>query len=262
MRRIIYFFILLFPFAHVLSQSVTRVEIEGKVFSKSNEVESVTVFNTSSNKGTITNENGEFTIEVTLNDVLEISALQYRKGSIKITKEILNRKFVKIQLIENVTALQEVLILPYDLTGDLVVDAEDVVLVEPIAFELGNMNAFELPDDQYTEVTNQFMNQGELMYGADLDLIFGYLLNALFKPKHKPKEEMEKEKLQEAYNKSLEGVLGRTYLVNNFNIPDDKVEAFIVFIEDNGLDQELLLTENRMQLIEYLHNQSNLFLRP
>jgi len=261
MRRIIYLFVLFFPLAHVLSQSVNRVEIEGKVFSKNNEVESVTVFNTSSNKGTITNENGEFTIVVALNDVLEISALQYRKGSITITEEILNRKSVKIHLIENVTTLQEVVILPYDLTGNLVVDTEEVNLVEPIPFELGNMNAFELPDDQYTKVVNPFMNDGQLMYGADLDLIFGYLLNTLFKPKHKPKGEIEKDKLQEAYNKSLEGVLGRTYIINNFNISEDKVEAFIVFVENNGIDRNLLLEQNRMQLIEFLHQHSELFLK-
>jgi len=261
MRRIIYLFILLSPLTHVLSQSVTRIEIEGKVFSKNNEVESVTVFNTSSNKGTITDENGEFTIEVALNDVLQISALQFKKGSIVIDKKILADMYLKVFLAENVTTLQEVVILPYDLKGNLVVDVDEVHLVEPIPFELGNMNAFELPDDQYTEVVNPFMNDGQLKYGVDLDLIFGYLLNTLFKPKQKPKGEIEKEKLQEAYNKSLEGVLGRPYIINNFNIAKDKVEAFIVFVEDNGLNQELLLIENRMQLIEFLHYQSELFLK-
>jgi len=243
----------------VLSQNINRVEIEGKVFSKNNEVESVTVYNSSSNRGTITDENGEFKIEAALNDVIEISALQYRKGSIKITEEILSKKFVKIFLVENVTVLQEVVILPYDLTGNLIVDVEDVVLVEPIAFELGNMNAFELPDDQYTEVVNPFMNNGELMYAMNVGSVIGLLFDAIMP--NKPKSKNKKEKLQEAYNKSLEGVLGRTYIINNFNIAEDKVEAFIVFVEDNGLDQELLLEENRMQLIEFLHQQSDLFLK-
>lgn len=259
MRRIIYLFILLFPLTHVQSQSVNRVEIEGKVFSKNNEVESVTVFNTSSNNGTITNENGEFTIEVALNDVLQISALQFKKGSIVIDEKILADKYLKVFLVENVTTLQEVVILPYDLTGNLVVDVDEVYLVEPIAFELGNMNAFELPDDQYTEVVNPFMNNGELMYAMNVGSVIGLLLDAIMPNKSKAKD--KKEKLQEAYNKSLEGVLGRTYIINNFNIAEDKVEAFIVFVEDNGLDQELLLIENRMKLIEYLHEQSNLFLK-
>jgi hypothetical protein len=221
MRRIIYLLILLFPLTHVLSQSVNRVEIEGKVFSKNNEVESVTVYNMSSNRGTITNENGEFKIEVALNDVLEISALQYIKGSIIITEEILNKEFVKISLIENVTQLQEVFILPYDLTGNMVVDTEEVRLIEPILFELGNMNAFELPDDQYTEVVNPFMNNGELMYAMNVGAVIGLLFDAIMPNKTKGKN--NKENLQEVYNKSLEGV--------------------------------------RMQLIEYLHVQSGLFLK-
>ena len=260
MRKFLCFIILLLPLTHLLSQTANRVEIDGQIFSQNNEVENVTIYNASSNKGTITNEIGEFKIEVALNDILEISALQFKKGSIKITEEILNNKFMKISLIENVTELQEVVLLPYDLTGNLIVDSENVNLVEPIPFELGNMDHFELPDDQYTEVINPFMNQGELMYGLNGVAILGFLVDAIFKPSNKPKGKV-KEKKEKTFNKDLEGVLGRIFIADSFNIPEEKVEAFIVFVEDSGINPDLFLDKNRMQLIEYLFEQSELFLK-
>jgi len=259
MRNFLYLFILLFPLTHLLSQTASRVEISGKIYAQNNEVESVTIYNSSSNKGTITSENGEFTIKVALNDILEISALQFKKGSIKITEEILNNMYMKISLVENVTELQEVILLPYDLTGNLFVDADNVAVIEPIGFELGNMDHFELPDDQYSEVINPFINTGELMYGLNGMALLGFLYETIFQTSNKPKGNNKKEIKDQIYDKSLEGVLGRTYIANNFNIPKEKVEDFLAFIENNGINPELLIEKNRMQLIEFLHQQSELF---
>ena len=260
MRKFIYFVIFIIPLTQVLSQTKYRVEIKGQIFSQNNDVENVTIYNTSSNNGTITDESGEFKIMVALNDILEVSALQFKKGSIKITEEILNNMFMKISLIENVTELQEVVLLPYDLTGNLIVDAENVNLVAPIPFELGNMDHFQLPDDQYTEVINPFMTQGELLYGLNGMAILGFLVDAIFKSSKDSKSNSNKNE-NIILTRDLEGVLGRTFISDNFNIPEESVEAFIVFVENKGMDLNLLLDKNRMHLIEYLLEQSELFLK-
>jgi len=261
MRKVLYVIILLLPLTQLLSQTVNRVEVNGKIYAQNNDLENVTIYNSSSNKGTITNVNGEFTIKVTLNDVLEISALQFKKGSIKITEEVLSNMYMKISLVENVTELQEVVLLPYDLTGNLVVDTENINLVEPIPFELGNMDHFELPDDYHSKVVNPFMNNGELMYGLNGMAVLGLLFDTIFKSSNKPKKKNKDEENNKIYDKRLEDTLGRTYIANNFNISEEKLEAFLAFIENKGINPDLLLDKNRMQLIEFLHQQSALFLK-
>ena len=59
------------------AQDIQRVEISGKIIVDSPDVEGVTVFNATSNKGTITDAEGKFSILVALNDRLQISALQF-----------------------------------------------------------------------------------------------------------------------------------------------------------------------------------------
>ena len=88
MTRLFILFACLFLSLLLNSQSVSRVEVKGVILSKSNDVEAVTIFNKSSNEGTITNFNGEFIIKVAKNDVIEISALQFQTVNLTIDADI------------------------------------------------------------------------------------------------------------------------------------------------------------------------------
>ena len=50
----------------IYGQDVERISVNGRISVASEDKEGVTVFNTTTNKGTITDENGEFTAMVTL----------------------------------------------------------------------------------------------------------------------------------------------------------------------------------------------------
>ncbi|MFT5250180.1 MAG: hypothetical protein ACI93P_001915, partial [bacterium] len=54
---------------------------------------------------------------------------------------------------------------------------------------------------------------------------------------------------------------GISYISKTFNIPEDKVNEFVYFVEDNGIDKKLLLPENELLLIEYLDKQSKAYLK-
>ena len=63
--------ILCFAVSSAFSQEINRIEVFGKIVVDSVDVEGVTVYNTSSNKGTVTDLEGKFSIEVALNDIVE-----------------------------------------------------------------------------------------------------------------------------------------------------------------------------------------------
>ena len=50
------------------------------------------------------------------------------------------------------------------------------------------------------------------------------------------------------------------YLLTYFNIPTDKAEAFIGFVEAKEMDTSLLDIGKELQLIEHLLSESELFL--
>ena len=92
MQRILTSLLLIIISHSVYGQTHNRVEVKGLITSDNNDVENVTVYNTSSNNGTITNSEGEFTLKVGLNDVIEVSALQFKAVTVKVTKDVLENQ--------------------------------------------------------------------------------------------------------------------------------------------------------------------------
>ena len=89
---------LLFFSLLVTAQDVNRVEVNGKIIAK-NDVEGVTVFNTSSNKGTVADENGDFKLDVALNDIIEVSSLQYVSVEVSVTQDVIDSKVLRLFLV-------------------------------------------------------------------------------------------------------------------------------------------------------------------
>ncbi len=258
----------LFPFVFLsfvaFSQSIYRVEVKGVILSNTNDVEAVTVYNKSSNKGTITNFKGEFTIKVAKNDIIEISALQFQTLNITIDAEVIKSKQLKIQLVDQVNRLDAVM-LTSGLTGILGEDVANVKTVKPIVLEMGNMDVdFEYNDikafDQ--EVVNDHLTSiitpDARKYMPDFVKIFKLFTKS--KVNLSVKKELFVEKKEERQNDLLD-IYNHKYITQTFNIPSDNIEAFIAFVETNGIKQELFKPENEVQLIEFLFKQSELFLK-
>ena len=110
MKQTYFYIILLYFFSVTLgfSQSINRQEINGQIFFNLDEKDGITVFNLSSNKGTITDEEGKFVIQVAEKDVLEFSSLLIQNQKITITEKDLKNKSIKVFLVELVNNLDEV----------------------------------------------------------------------------------------------------------------------------------------------------------
>ena len=242
------------------AQEQKRVEVSGKIYVDIEDVENVTIFNASTNKGTITNAEGEFKISAGLNDEIQVSALQLKPFKTKVTAEVIASKSLKIYLLERVNSLAEVILLPYNLTGNLETDVANAKLTIPIAFSFGSFNNFEMPDDEYSAVENIAINQGQLRYQADAVAIVGALVGLLFKNKKKESADFKDPRLETPLSKWA-NAFPKSYYIENYNIPVDKVSDFISFLEYQDGPENLLNENNEIQRIAYLHKQSALFLK-
>ena len=103
-----------------------RINIRGKVFNDTEAVEGVHIINKNSEKGTITNANGDFKISVQENDTLLISGVQFYFREILITRKIITDKLISIDLLQKINELEEVEVKAHDLTGRLLFDAASI----------------------------------------------------------------------------------------------------------------------------------------
>lgn len=258
MKKLLFFLFLMSSLTFVWSQNSERIKINGIILSENQDVEGVTIFNTSSNKGTISNEKGEFVIEVALNDRIEISALQFKPTLVIVDEFVIAVKQLKIYLIEQVNQLGAVL-LSYGLSGNLDTDIDKVVKMPLITIDVGNMGALEYVDKAFDntvveDALNKTINKGQIYNGVN----FGEISKLIFKPKKKTKNSNDNLHIEK--QKELMDIYSPSMISHIFNLPENEVPSFIGFLESKEINQELFKPENELKLIEYLIEQRKLFL--
>ncbi|WP_452223294.1 hypothetical protein [Lacinutrix chionoecetis] len=261
MKQLLLALMLIISSFSAYGQSDSRIEVNGKIIVNVEDLENITIYNTTSNKGTITDSIGNFKIKVALHDEIRISSVQLIPFTTKITEAVVDTRVLKVYLKEYVNTLDEVVLLPYDLTGDLATDALDAKVSEPIVFNFESFENFEMPDDYKSEVDNIAVGSqnDRIRYMADGVAILGLVTNWIFKNRNKDKKEVKNPKLEMPISQ-INSALPNAYFTKNFSIPEDQVQAFIVYLENSGFDSTLLEKKNELKLIEHLHAKSKAFL--
>lgn len=248
-------------------QNLDRIAVSGRIVVSSEDKEGVAVFNSSANNGTVTDENGDFKINVAVNDIVEFSALQFKDFKVTITDKIIVSKQLTVILVEEINKLDEVVLLPFGLTGNINADLSNVrtynVDLDAIYFGLDNIEDFEFSADYKTKADNLAFNEYNPNMDNMVDLVnvAGFLIKQVVNTNTiKFKSEKEKQLQVTPFRKALD-TYSINYIHTNFNIPLDQVEAFTDYIEKEGVNEELFEDGKEMQLLERINQLSKSFLK-
>lgn len=226
------------------SQDDDRVILRGKVLYRNVNVPNENVINSTSEMATITNDNGEYQIRVKVGDELVFSALNYQLEMVKITEEILKRNRLVIDVKEKVTELEEVVVTPED--QERFLEMQNSKLEEK----------FEYDTDRSSEVENIALSQQErgMRDGFNFVGLFKALLKAT-----------KKDKVEERRPLKVSDVMRQVYedefFVNDLQLPQDKIDAFLFYCDTRMPAQSLLKKENEFELIDFLVTHSKIFLQ-
>lgn len=262
MKKIIVLFLVISAL-QMNSQTFGRVEVDGKIIVESNDVAGITVFNKSSNIGTITDADGKFILKVALNDLVEISALQYQNINFKVNEAILASRTMKVFLIEEINRLDEIILLPNGLSGSLDADMEKAKPFTPkldaLYFGIKHSDEFNFEDDYNTQVTNMAVieERTRLVNGLNIVNVVDQLLLPLFRSGVKNKKETG---VPDVPIESVKYYFGSEFLVDNFDIPEHRVQEFIAYVESDDFDFSLLKYGKEMEFLELLNKKSISFL--
>lgn len=259
MKKLLLFLIFVFSLTFLWSQTNQRIEINGIILSENNENEGVSIFNVSSNKGTITNNKGEFVIKATINDRIEISALQFKPTIVVVDEGVIKAKTIKIYLVEQVNQLDAVL-LSMGLSGNLSFDSENVKKPSRFVIDIGDVGAIEQIDRSFDNTLifndlNTGSNTNQLYNAVNVGEVFKLIFKSKKKSTINNKVEQKEKSLE------LVHVYSPTMIEKMFNVPGEQVYNFIDFLESNGIDHELCRPENELKLMNYLLEQRKLFLK-
>ena len=239
-KALLFVFSILF-IATCFSQEDARKILRGKVLYRNSNVPNENVINTTSERATITNDNGEFAIRVKLDDELVFTSVNYQIEIVKITQEILDRNRLVVEVNEKVTELDEVVISPENQRRFLELQNEE-------------FKQFDYETDQSTEVVN-IADDPKLTNLQD-GLNFVNIFKALFLSRQKDDQERSPLKLSDV----LRQVYEDEFFVTDLNLPADKIDDFLLFCDTQMPPQSLMKKDNEFQLIDFLVSQSEIYL--
>ncbi len=266
MRKIIVLLFLVFPF-FIFSQQIERVKVDGVISAPIGEdIEGISVYNVSSQKGTITNENGEFIIEVGINDRVLFTALQFQKFTIIIDEGIVENKQMRVYVNPAIMQLDEIIVRPHDLSGNIVVDVARIKTVDldsgfTLSWEAMEFD-FEFSDDRSAGVENSALDEVEPA-GLNIIGLVGLLGETLFKNRNRSTQKLtplEKAQIADASYTAVYQRFANSYFTEVLKIPEDQIENFLYFISDNGFTLDLLKENNELKLMDFLEKQSKIYL--
>ncbi|RED45461.1 carboxypeptidase-like protein [Winogradskyella eximia] len=219
--------------------------LNGKVYDAKAPIKNINVFNKTQNRVTVTNEDGNFSIEAKVNDSISFQSIFYHNKTIVLKDFHLNGVAV-FELKEILTELDEV---------EVKAEPEQPVFKE----ETYNVELQNILKEDIKNNPHLYKPAGAT-YGVD----FVYLIGAVVKlfAKDKPKKPnyhpISYTQMDSLFNKS--SFFNEQLITENLKIPSDKKYLFYDFCEAKQISSKLLKDENKMQLLEELVLNSQLFL--
>ncbi|WP_236554602.1 carboxypeptidase-like regulatory domain-containing protein [Flavobacterium sp. 9AF] len=242
--------------------------MNGKIIADSMSVENITVFNISSNVGAVSDYNGKFSIKARPKDTLFFQALSFVSKKYVITEKDFYVNELEIRLNININELDEVVITPMSLTGNLEEDTKKIKNYGLSPIDMKKKIYYE--DARYgrgTKITtspDHFAPNGS---SFDLKLIgkqIGKWLGFKNNSKKNALKVMEERRLHDIQVKSfadhMKERFSYNFFVSDLKIRKEDFTTFLAYAEMPSLElAEYLKAENELQLIEYLVKKAKAF---
>jgi len=202
-------------------------------------LESVHIVNLNQVIGTITNEEGEFSITAAANDTLYFSYLGFKSQKIRVTNDMLKFKDTKVSLTELAYALEEVIVTPYQLTGYLEIDVKNLPINNTgYQYSISGLSVgYEAGNKSPSAVTKVL---GAILNPADL-------LRNLFGKKPRQMKKLRKIKEDDEIRNLLAGKFDREVLKELLQIEKVDIEDIL---NNCSYSKSFIITANDLQILD------------
>ncbi|MCF6350190.1 MAG: carboxypeptidase-like regulatory domain-containing protein [Flavobacteriaceae bacterium] len=248
--------------------SQNEISLNGKVLNSENDTSNILVINLNSNKTTITDYKGKFIIEAKVNDTIQLIAFQFISKKIIVNDSMFKQKKIIVQLKEKVIELDEVTILPHNLSGNLTYDSKSIKLRPKVtASSLGLPNADVKPLTQNKRLLAE-ADSGKWIYFFQKDSIYYYrptIIINLHKIINRVSGRTRNMRDRVSFDKELKiteeikSIFSEQTLSVEFNIPKEEIKLFLNYCEEQSDFSRLSENKNPFEIWEYFKKKSIAF---
>lgn len=240
------------------TQNQESKQLRGRVSSRNSDVVGVVVQNISSERAVITDIEGNFSILVKLNDTLVFSAVQYKRKVLPVNEVLFNTSFITVPLDEFVNELDEVVVKPYNLSGDLDKDLGELQLEKDVSAEaLGLPNA-DVKIITQSERKLQQATYGKFNVGMILSPPLDPIINAIT---GRTKMLKNRVKVDNTYARTqrVQDFYADSLFLTILKIPIEKIDDFMYFCEVDQKFQHVVDSKDKLKILDFMVSKSRAY---
>jgi hypothetical protein len=248
MKKALFIFVLLALPLIAFSQNSPREILHGKIVADSLKVNDVTVYNLSSRIGARTDNKGEFTLYARATDTLFFSSITFRSVHLVLKPSDMLLETLVIKLDVNVTMLDEVVINPIVLTGDLAGDSK-AKKIKTIGAGFDANALIRTAPPKYTETNTAIPQQESYLQGIN----FVKLYNNIFKKKKKKdRGDVAGGTTDKPFYQAAKELFTYHFFTETLKIPHGQIDTFLIYADPGADAARLLDPKNEFELTDYL----------
>lgn len=235
MKLKLHYLILFFSCQFVSAQ--TEKIINGKVLFNGFPISNAEIINSNSKKTTTSDAEGNFSIEVILNDILVFITKSYELKKLHITPLTLEEGAIKISL--NLK--------PEELSEVIITNRASIKLSNDKKWEQQKLDDYKLEKTPRGAQSVDF-NSSQIPNGPDLIRIVGMISSLFTKEKEPPKEILPKIK----FKALAESLLDQKYYHENLKLKEDEINLFLQYCEADPKSYQVIQDNNVLSMIDFL----------
>ena len=232
-------------------------EITGRIVNDSLSVSGIHVINKTKGNAEITTADGEFKVVVSPGDLLIFSAVQFKTKMVSIDEQLFDSKALTIYMEPFVNELKEVVVTPYNLSGDLSNDLNNPDIQKPVNFySLGIPGYGGKREEKIISKKSLILNTLLLPISGGINIEAMYKHFSGYYKNLKKKRQLD---VQFENTYQIIQFYGVQFLMDSFSIKQEAVYEFITGVQENYPIDEAFKKKNHAQVFDYLESYAQNF---
>ena len=215
--------------------------IQGQVFFDKTAATKVEVINATAKTVTLTDSDGKFVIDISINDLLVFVAKNHEIKELKISVAIVNQGIIKIALAPKVEELKEV----------VVQSMPSIKLSKDANWEQAKLDQYTL-EKNAKKLKNPGVYDGTIENGMDLIRI-GRMILKLFL---KEKEVVKKKDTEIEFKVLATTTCDQKFYIENLKLKPEEIPLFLQFCEADPKSEALTKNSNVLALMDFLSTKN------
>ena len=243
------------------AQQLPREIIYGQITSDSISVEGITITNKTTKRYSISDDEGNFSLHAREKDTLVFTSMNYSSKMVILNSSDFKMKILRIKLESQIMQLDEVIIDPNSLTGDLEKDSKNIKVtqIDP-KINMKDALATQYEADGVTAVYNKSMEgPGAIAPLFQPDLIKIVKMFGLFKDKKKDKKVAFTS--SKIFPEAVQEKLSESFFLDTLKLKRDQIGLFLAYCENDPRAQGLLYANKEFELVDFLISKKTEYIK-